>query len=286
MTCEDADVCDPDLTVTGQTTTVSGSQTYDRLEIGAGGVLMVEGFDGTAGVPGSGTAGYGEITITARSIHIRAGGRIDATGMGGAGTSPGQSISDALENDSAGGGGYGGRGANGATNTLQGGAPFGTVAGADISQGSNGGNTRCRTISCSPCTADTPRPQGGRGGGLIRLIADEIVIEGEVISNGAPGQVGGDTLIGASGGSGGGIWIQGIDVSISGSIVADGGAGGSAGQTSTCIGFGGSGGGGGRIKISATNFSGGGTIRAAGGAGAYGPGATGRSGNPGSVDLP
>jgi hypothetical protein len=287
ITCVDADVCDPDLSVGGgQTITVSGDQAYDRLEIGAGGTLAVSAFDGTPGDAGSGTAGSGTVTITARSIYVRSGGIIDATGLGGAGTSPGQSISDALENDSPGGGGYGGRGANGATNTLQGGAPFGTPTGADISQGSNGGGSRCRTVSCSPCTVDSPRPQGGKGGGIIRLIADEIIIEGQVISNGAPGQDGGITLIAASGGSGGAIWIQGDVVRITGTVTADGGPGGSAGSAPGCIGFGGSGGGGGRVKVSATTFTGGGVIRAAGGAAGSGPGANGRAGSAGSVNLP
>src|SRR5690606_38394547 len=63
------------LTVTGFSVTLSGAHHFDRLEIGSGGSLQVQGYD--AAVPDS-----GHLQLTVNDLVIAAGGKLSATGRG------------------------------------------------------------------------------------------------------------------------------------------------------------------------------------------------------------
>jgi hypothetical protein len=81
---------------------------------------------------------------------------------------------------------------------------------------------------------------GGDGGGLIRLSAQSLVLDGSILANGVSGTQNGGEYCGA--GSGGGIYLDVISLSGSGEIRADGGSG-----PSTEVGA--AAGGGGRVAI-------------------------------------
>ncbi len=172
----------------------------------------------------------GDLTIRATSITVELGGSISAAPVGATPDGVGGSVS-------GGGSGYGAWGGGYAT---QGGSPqyawttspgqaFGSATDAVVTQGAAGGVG----YNAAP---------GGKGGGVIRLIADTINIQGTVTANGAPG--GSGTQGGGGGGSGGGILIAAIDLTISGSASASGGLGGNSGGSY----FGGNGGNG-RVKL-------------------------------------
>ncbi|MBE0516080.1 MAG: hypothetical protein IBX41_01645 [Methanophagales archaeon] len=92
--------------------------------------------------------------------------------------------------------------------------------------------------------------RGGTGGGGIWLDAEQITIEGSISANGEAGKSGtGRSAGGGGGGSGGGILIRGKDVTISGTLSANGSNGGDGYKTSPYFGGGGGGGSGGRIKV-------------------------------------
>ena len=76
------------------------------------------------------------------------------------------------------------------------------------------------------------------------VVAETITIDGVIDLDGTDG--GGPNTYGGGGGAGGGLLLHGDVVSISGSITAIGGIGGSVTNDS---GDGGGGGGGGRIKV-------------------------------------
>ena len=78
--------------------------------------------------------------------------------------------------------------------------------------------------------------EAGSGGGLIRIVADSLVLDGQIVADG------GDGSTWAGGGSGGGVYVVAQMVSGSGSISSNGGgAGSNAG-----------GGGGGRVAVAAS----------------------------------
>jgi Ca2+-binding RTX toxin-like protein len=86
---------------------------------------------------------------------------------------------------------------------------------------------------------------GGDGGGGIELSAlGDVTIGalGSILADGIDGELGAGNLAGGGGGAGGGIFIHGQDVTVNGTLSADGGAGGNV------VG-GGGGGGGGRILV-------------------------------------
>ena len=71
---------------------------------------------------------------------------------------------------------------------------------------------------------DVVEGTGGLGGGVLRLIANTITIDGQVTANGANGASPGRCA--AGGGSGGGILIAADNLTINGSVSATGGIGG------------------------------------------------------------
>jgi hypothetical protein len=282
-----ADLCENNLVVDAVSLDLSGSVAYDHVTVKNGGILHVTPYVAA-------TSGSGQLVLNAKTILVEVGATIDASGSGGAGTSPGQSMTAALENSAAGGGGYGGVGGDGfgSGSILKGGSAFGTLAGSDLSQGSDGGGTRCRntTAPCKNTPADE-RVLGGRGGGMIDLIATQsITINGRVFANGNPGEDGGDVELGGGGGSGGGIRMNAPLVAFgpSASITADGGKGGAGIQHANSLGFGGGGGAGGRIKVTAQTYAPqGGPVRASGGAGGTAPATyQGKVGGNGTVSVP
>lgn len=286
LVCNNADLCENNLVVDATSLDVQGSVSYDHLSVTNGGVLHVAPYDVNK-------AGSGTLVLSVKTLVVDATSSIDASGMGGAGTAPGATMTAALENSAAGGGGYGGNGGDGfaASGTLKGGLAFGTLAGVDLSQGSNGGETRCRNTT-APCknTPEDERAAGGVGGGLIDIVASvSVTIDGKILANGNAGQDGGNVELGGGGGSGGGIRINAPKILMGAAslISADGGKGGAGIQHANSLGFGGGGGGGGRIKLITPVYGAQGAVHAAGGAGGTAPATyQGKAGAAGTVSLP
>jgi hypothetical protein len=274
------DSCGANLIVDGTTVTLSGNITHDEIIVRNNGRILVAPFDGSAG--------SGTLVMTANRVVVDASSRIDGTGRGGAGAGAGQTSFGV--NDSGPGGGYGGAGGRGATDTLRAGVAFGTASGADASQGSNGGSTRCRTDGCAGCAAGTTIA-GGVGGALIQIDAAVVELSGQILADGAAGGAAASVLLGGGGGSGGGIIITADRATLGGTIRAAGGTGGAGASITGCNGYSGGGGGGGRIKITAETLSNSASVSApAGAAGALSPsgqeGAAGRNGTVSVFDIP
>ena len=265
----------------------SGTHSYDTLELRCGIVSC-----------GS-IAATGSLTIMVRVLVVESGTSITASGIYSGGTSTGGSTvaSASANSDGAGGAGHGGSGGNGGGN---GGGSGGSTYGNGTEDGSQGG---------SVTSSNHPTATGGYGGGYIRIIADQIHVNGTILSNGEDG-TNGQAITGGSGaggsgagaGSGGSISLKANEVNIGmgGAIQADGGDGGDGASsfcTGACIGFfhggdGGGGGGGGRITIQTqiSKFNNQGTVSANGGTGGtggqpYGTGAVGVVGSAGSTGV-
>ena len=262
----------------------TGNHSYDTLDLRCGIASC-----------GSITAN-GSLTIMVRVLVVESGTSITASGLYSGGTAPGGStIASASGNsDGAGGAGHGGSGGNGGGN---GGGSGGSTYGNGTEGGSQGGSV----TSSNHATAT-----GGYGGGYIRIVADQIHVNGTILSNGEDGSNGqaiaggsGSGGSGAGGGSGGSIQIKAneVNIGISGAIQADGGDGGDGASsfcTGACIGFfhggdGGGGGGGGRISImtQVSKYNNQGTVSVSSGTGGtggqpYGTGAVGSVGSTGT----
>ncbi len=163
----------------------------------------------------------GNLSITADSITVENGGSIS---MAPTGMSPDGQGSDAFSSSSQPtGGGYGG--------------VWGSDTDSDVQAGSAGGKM----------LASTGIP-AAFGGGVLRLLATQITIAGQLTANGANG--GSNTtlcVIGGGGGSGGGVLLAGDDLTITGSISAAGGIGGPSNPS--CFSTGGGAGSEGRVKL-------------------------------------
>ena len=264
----------------------SGTHSYDTLELRCGIVSC-----------GS-IAATGSLTIIVRVLVVESGTSITASGIYSGGTSTGGSTtaSTSGNSDGAGGAGHGGSGGSGGA-TGSGAGAGGSTYGNGTEAGSQGGSV----TSSNHATAT-----GGYGGGYIRIIADQIHVNGTILSNGEDGTNGqainGGSGAGGSGagaGSGGSIDLKANEVNIGmgGAIQADGGDGGDGASsfcTGACIGFfhggdGGGGGGGGRISIQTqiSKYNNQGTVSVNGGTGGtggqpYGTGAVGVVGSAGS----
>jgi hypothetical protein len=125
-----------------------------------------------------------------------------------------------------------------ATNSSAG--SLGTDTDSVVSAGSAG--TNGYTTTGYPCYGGSGGP-GGKGGGVLRLIADTIVIAGQITAKGTDGTSG--SCGGGGGGAGGGILIaaDSLTVSSSANILASGGTGASGGS------YNGSNGAMGRVKL-------------------------------------
>ncbi len=196
---------------------------------------VVNGGRVTAATPGQG------VTLTAKQIRVDAASSIDLNGLG-------RGPDSATTGRS--GGSHGGRGGRG---------------------GGNGGVS-------NPTYGDYRQPietgTGGtgsstsRGGGAVKLTADELVLEGQIRANG------GSNVSYTGGGAGGSIWLDVGVLRGAGQIRADGGQGGK---------YSSGGGGGGRVAVyyaDASGFDLAGKVRALGGSGS-----SGQSGGAGTVYL-
>lgn len=171
----------------------------------------------------------GNLTIRAQSITVELGGSITAAPTGA--TADGKGSDGYYVARYCDGSSYYSSGYHGAAG---GSYSFGSSTDAQVLPGSMGGNA----------PYGSPAASGGHGGGVIRLIAANISIAGQVTANGENGGAG-TSYGGGGGGSGGGILIAADSLTVSGTITASGGAGGGGGA---CNGT--SGGGGlGRVKL-------------------------------------
>ncbi|MBI1226857.1 MAG: hypothetical protein GC192_16615 [Bacteroidetes bacterium] len=225
------------LIVTGAQT-IAGSATYDNVTVQSGGVLTVDGvltvnqdmtIEGGGNVTHSPRFEAGLQLNVSGNLTIQSTGAInvDEKGLKGglngsafnqsgeAYNDNGQIISGSQKGDNvnnpgwgAAGGSYGGRGAFGRIGSnlpdIASNAEYGTIENPNR-LGAGGGATLC-----GGC--DKP---GGNGGGLIKITATNVIIEGTISSNGASSNGGS--------GSGGGIKIASNTISGSGTIQAKGG---------------------------------------------------------------
>jgi len=264
----------------------SGTHSYDTLDL-------------RCGIQNCGSiSATGSLTINVRILVVAAGTTISANAISGSGTGVGGSTTATQSGNSDGGGGagHGGSGGGGGSAGGNGGSSYGN----STESGSQGGSVS----SSNHATA-----VGGKGGGYIRIIADQIDVNGTIKSdggNGANGQAisggSGPGGSGAGGGSGGSIFIKAntVNVGLGGIIQAvggDGGDGASSFCTGACVGLynggdGGGGGAGGRISIMTqmSNYNNQGTISVSGGNGGnggqpYGTGSAGTVGASGSTGV-
>lgn len=203
----------PNVLTVNAATNLSGVQTYDWIDVQAGGTInLVQGQ---------------LLTLNARKVIMA--GTVNGNNAGyGPASGPGRG-NNGGGSRGGGGGGYGGQGGSGGCPGGNSGAVNGTANGPDIDMGSGGGGSDCN-------------PNVG-GGGAIKIVAGVAQITGTINVNG--GSMGGTcNEEGAGAGSGGGILIQGDYVMGNGALNARGGTGQNSNNKEA-----GGGGGGGRIKI-------------------------------------
>lgn len=226
------------------------------------GLIDVSGMDGVASVPGTagdggdagpgggGGGGGGDCSNGAGDGGFPNGQ--DATGSrgrdggdGGLGyaisATPSQGGSQAYY-QGGGGGGHGATGANGSAANASGGYGGAAYGVADLSTSFAGGG--------GGAGGATDGGGGGGGGGAIQIVAAEIILSGDVESDGGRGAInngGSCTSGGGGGGAGGAIWLTADRLSLTGSLSAEGGRGGNGGTTYNGGGVGADG----RIRVSA-----------------------------------
>ncbi len=222
------------LTIEGGSQTLYGIHYYDNVSITNGGILYV--------TPYNGTSGTGTLTLNVtNNVYIDSTSSINGVSrgyLGGAGGGPSVGGGAGGTGPGAGGNGetgfqcYSGGRIGGAGG---GGAGYGTVGGVGSV---GGGNSDCRRT-----VAGSAGPMYGTSNGTDLDMG-----------SGAGGGGAGDNAGGTGGGAGGAaISIYAQNITVSGSILANGGDGGSGGPAYFSSGPGGSGGGasGGGIKLDA-----------------------------------
>jgi hypothetical protein len=227
------------IRVVGTTFTVNGAHSFHNVELLNGAVLTH--------APAT-TSTETRLDATAWSISIDSGSAINTDGkgyLGGRGWhEQGRTVGNVYGGSDGAGGSYGGLG--GGYQGRPSNSVYGYLTDPD-NPGSGGGAW--------------DNEDGGNGGGLIKLRAINIAVDGEIRSNGgeSAGSAAGD-------GSGGGINITTTTISGRGSILANGGGSGN-----------GTGGGGGRIAVRNTDVTtlSQANVKALGGFGYYGNGANG-----------
>ena len=219
------------LSELGQTSfSTPGNYNYSSLDVMSGGTVSTEYVD-VALCDGSTAV----ITITAINITVCSGGKISSDGNGYAAVSSVDS-SQATSGSgyghfaTAGGGGGGHGGYGGAGYGAGGGSPYGSFT-SPRHCGSGGSNA-------------SPGSWGGRGGGVVTLVASTLTVDGVISADGssAHGHPGG------GGGSGGSVMIYTRYLLGAGVIRAEGGQG-----TYSLTAFGG-GGGGGRVALVVNSY--------------------------------
>ncbi len=213
------------IRVEGRTLTVNGSHTFANLVLVNGAVLNHSPTTATK-------VGKMEITIT-NTLFVDANSRIDVNTRGFLGGNQpnnphgqeGMTLNFALGSTSRSGGSYGGSGAGGLPNPIYG----------DFRDPNDVGSGGATTAGAA-----------GNGGGLVRIVAQTIQLDGSIVANG------GDGSIFAGGGSGGGIRIDAGTLAGTGFIRANGGRGGTTTTGNPVF----PGGGGGRVAIFYQDLSG------------------------------
>ncbi len=212
------------VVIDNRTVTLSGLAQAQTLVLTNGGALTHP----AAGIA-PGLLGEPRLEVVANSLVIASGSRIDVSArgyLGGRSGANGGDIGRTLGNTVTGGstwrngGGYGGLGGLGSS-SLGLNYVYGSFANPN-ELGSGGG---------------TDTGAGGSGGGRVRIVAQTLILNGEIRANG------GDGSTWAGGGSGGAIYLSAATIQGSGAIQANGGAG--ASQSGA--------GGGGRVAIYYTN---------------------------------
>mgnify|MGYP000153295896 CR=1 FL=1 len=194
------------LTLEGGTTRLLGGETLEvlgMLTVADGAILQVETRDRLAMVEGEWIGAGG--TLDATSVVVAAGGLITADGLGYAGApATGTVAAGPAGGTDRQGGGHGGRG--GATEGFLDAdrTPAYDSAWQPREPGSGGG-------------AHDGSNGGGPGGGSIHLIADSLVVDGEISADGL------EMPYNAGGGAGGSLWIEVGGFSGSGQLTATGG---------------------------------------------------------------
>ena len=253
-----------DLIVDGSPVTLSGSHTFENVQVINGGTLLVAPYDGSPGT--------GLLRLFATNLVVDAASSIsaDARGFRGLenadGEGPGGGEGGDTVFDGGGGGGHGGRGGNGVLDEVvgfefdgDGGLPYGNACSIEAQLGSAGGSAGTRDGDFGGV--------GGNGGGAIWLEAPSITVMGTVTANGGNGAIFVNDSSG--GGAGGSILFIADAITVSGSVSADGGSGGTTCGGGLCeLDDGGGGGGGGRVKMYYGSLSITGDVTASGGPGA------------------
>ena len=189
------------LVVDGFTLISSTPQTWDEVRVINGGRLSHP-----AVAPGD-TA---SVNYTARKIDIALGASVDVSGKG---------LEKNVDVTGWSGGSYGGQGTDAQGGTSN--ATYGNyLAPTDYGTGGAGNTTSTR------------------GGGIVKLTTDELILNGQIFSNGS------ERVTRTGGGSGGSIWLDTIKLSGNGWLYASGISGGSASSNEST-----GGGGGGRIAV-------------------------------------
>ncbi|MFH1837352.1 MAG: cysteine peptidase family C39 domain-containing protein, partial [Candidatus Omnitrophota bacterium] len=275
---------DGDLIVSsGETVLIDGAKEYSSIYVAEGGILSVNGWDGTKGgeiilnctglvridgiieAAGKGYGGGVNNPSTGRNYGANPAGE-SYTGLGsegptpnyggGGGASDGQSYQpDAPGGGGGGGGSYGTEGANGSPERYRGrglqgysGDTYGAKEPDKLYLGSGGGAGGDHSLMRNS------GGNGGAGGGAIYIAAPEIIINGTISANGGNGTNGGDGAGGGGGGSGGTVWLRGKEINITGTnaIMVKGGAQGNGSSTGGDGGEGGYG----RVRIDYVEFEG------------------------------
>ena len=202
---------------------------------------------------GNSTAVTTSVDFSMANLTLISGARITAQGKGytgGANQTTGNGPGAGIGVDGLGtGGGYGGPGTKSNFAETAGGPSYGTTSTPDMHAGSGGGGGYYTS--------------GGNGGGIIKMVVSgTALINGTINADGNNGKAacGASPTGGAGGGSGGGIRLETLIFSGSGSITAKGGIGGN-----NASGCGAGSGGGGRLLILADTYSFVGTTSVAGG---------------------
>jgi len=158
------------------------------------------------------TSSTGNLTLRATSITLGAGAQIviASTGSTPDGTYAGNA-------NCGSGGGYGTYGVNGPCGYA--GPSWGYATDAAVAPGSPGNDGYFYTTGCNG--------KGGKGGGMLKLIATQVTINGQISANGQGGtnSNGGTYCSGGGGGSGGGILIAADQLTVAATATINAGGG-------------------------------------------------------------
>lgn len=170
-------------------------------------------FDGPVTLEGTSSINLNLSLLEASSVELQVGSSINASALGNAGGVGGQdgkgnSPGNGSSIKDAGGGAHAKEGGDGQDSSTLGGAPSYGSETNPTDFGSGGGGSNSYT--------------GGAGGGIVKIVAPTIIVNGEILADGGNGN--GTSSYQTGGGAGGSIWlVSTILFSGSGKISVDGG---------------------------------------------------------------